>query len=122
MSAAPRNALEQTVFWAGLLVVASVVGYLAYVAVRGEDRPPRLLVILGEPYEQDGTMVVPLSVRNAGDVTAESVLVEVQRGSDRAEVTIDFVPRGSTRAAWVSFEGRPAAVPLRARVLGYEQP
>ena len=123
MSATPRNALEQSVFAAGLLVVSAFVCYLAYAAIHGDDRPPRLTVVLGQPYDQEGSIVVPLSVTNAGDVTAKLVVVQVQRGSESAEATIEFVPRGSTRGAWVTFEGTTAGTdPLRARVTGYEQP
>ncbi|MGH9308618.1 MAG: hypothetical protein ACRD1U_04545 [Vicinamibacterales bacterium] len=121
-----KNWLEWAVFWTGLVLVGAVAAYLVYAAAVGGNRPPQLAVHIGAIEEVPGGFAVAVEVRNSGDVTAEAVVVEVRsnEGADheRGEVTLAFVPHGSTRRGWVTFPQRPDAGTLRARVLGYEEP
>jgi uncharacterized protein (TIGR02588 family) len=121
-----KNWLEWMVFWAGLALVGGVAGYLAYAATTTGRTPPRLTIAIGEPRRTAEGFAVPVTVANAGDTTAHSVTVEVRSGDggegERAEVTLAFVPHGSERRGWVTFERAPDASRLRARVLGYEEP
>jgi len=121
-----KNWLEWTVFWAGLALLCTVAGYLVYAAATAGQSPPLLTLSLGAPRDVPGGFAVPVTVRNGGDITAESVTIEVRDGagpdSERGEVVLAFVPHGSTRRGWVTFLRRPAPERLRARVLGYEEP
>ncbi len=121
-----KNWLEWTVFWAGTALLAIVAGYLTYAAVTTGKGPPRLAVSIGAVEEAPGGFAVPVTVANTGDTTAESVGIEVRHGNgaddERGELTFAFVPQGSTRRGWITFQRRPDPLRLRARVLGYEQP
>jgi uncharacterized protein (TIGR02588 family) len=119
-----RNGLEWAVFGVGALLVAAVVGYLAYDALAGTDGPADLRVELGTPARA-GHVVVPVHVRNVGGRSAEEVVVEVCAGGeaspeDCAEVTFPFVPHGATREGVVGFAAPPAG-PLRSRVVSYRE-
>lgn len=117
-----RNGLEWTVFAVGALLVAGVVGYLAYDAFTGPNGPAALRVQLGAT--QSGGVLVPVRVQNVGGRSAEEVVVEVCAGEgaseECAEVTFPFVPHGSTREGVVGLGGPPAG-PLRPRVVSYRE-
>jgi uncharacterized protein (TIGR02588 family) len=72
--------------------------------------------------------MIPVSVYNAGDRTAEGVQIEVSllQGDETVETAqfeAAFVPRKSTSTGWVVFTTDPGAVDVvEARVLGYQQP
>lgn len=120
-----KNALEWTVFGMSAALIAAAVITLLHAHVTNAQRPPLLVVHLGEPVAQGNGFAVPLDVWNEGDTTAAAVQVEViltrQEGEERSEVELAFVPRGSRRRAWVTFARFPAGA-LSARVLGYEEP
>jgi uncharacterized protein (TIGR02588 family) len=127
MNLPQKNWLEWSVFAVGLLLVASVVAYLAYDAATLGDSPPRMQVQLGAPEQRDGAYAVPVSVTNHGDQTAEGVLVEVvlERGQEQEQTQFEiaFVPRGSTRRGWVMFQTDPrSADQVTGQVLGFELP
>jgi uncharacterized protein (TIGR02588 family) len=122
-----KNWLEWSVFAVSLLLVASVIAYLAYDAATLGDSPPTMQVVLGTPEQRAGAYAVPVSVTNRGDQTAEGVVVEVvlERGAEQehAQFEIAFVPRGSTRKGWVMFQTDPrSADQLTGQVLGFELP
>ena len=121
-----RNPLEWGVFAVCLALVSAVVLYLAYSAARSSEAPPRLAVEVGEVEQAPDGFTVAVTVANEGDTTAASVLIEVRAGADpdaeRGEVTLDLVPRGSSRRAWVSLRRQPIPGQIQARVLGYEEP
>lgn len=121
-----RTPLEWGVFGVSLALVSAVVLYLVYAAAVSSPTPPRLAVEVGDVEPAPHGFAVTVTVENHGDTTAASVLVEVRAGeasdAERAEVMIAFVPRGSSRRAWVSLQRRPTPGQIRARVLGYEEP
>lgn len=134
MSAVAKHPLEWAVFALSAVLVAATVGYLAYDAVRGDDAPPLLTVEIGQaepPADGSpgawGAWRVPVTVRNAGHVTAEGVRVEVTLetpGSppETADFDVTFVPRQSKREGWVTFRGDPSRGRLTGRAVGYEKP
>jgi uncharacterized protein (TIGR02588 family) len=71
--------------------------------------------------------MVPVTVRNVGDRTAEAVLVEVALMSgdqelETAEFEAEFVPRKSSVEGWAVFTIDPAtADAIEPRVLGFRQ-
>ena len=121
-----KNWLEWAVFGLGLALVAGTLGYLVYDGATDEGRPPVVEVRLGEPRPTGHNFIVPVTVRNHGDETAEGVAVEVtlEAGGEpeRAEFTLAFLPRRASREGWVAFRTDPRAGRLTPRVLGYEKP
>ena len=123
-----KNWVEWAVFALGLLLVTSTLAYLAYDAATITDAPPSIEVRAGQPQQRPHNFIVPVSLINHGDQTAEGVLVEVVLESggqekERGEFTVAFLPRHSTREGWVAFQTDPRTVEqVKARVLGYEKP
>jgi uncharacterized protein (TIGR02588 family) len=123
-----KNWFEWIVFGVGLALVLATLSYLAYDAATITDAPPSIEVRTGEPLQRPHNFIVPVTLTNHGDQTAEGVVVEVTLESggeekERAEFVVAFLPRRSTREGWVAFQTDPrTAQQLRARVLGYEKP
>jgi len=123
-----KNWVEWAVFAAGLALVLSTLAYLVYDGATMGSDPPSIEVRLGTPAQRTHNFIVPITVTNHGDTTAEGVTVEVLMESDaggepaRGELTIAFLPRRATREGYVTFSQDPRAARLTARVLGYEKP
>lgn len=123
-----KNWLEWIVFAASLVLVVSTLGYLVYDVATLGDAPPSIEFQLGKPQRRSNHFLVPVSVTNRGDQTAQDVNIEVilERGGkeqERGEFQIAFLPRHSTREGWVTFKTDPRTVEqINARVLGYEKP
>lgn len=128
MNMPEKNWLEWTVFAAGMVLVAGVLGHLTYDAVTCGDGPPIIEVRLGDAEQNAHNFSVPVKVMNHGDTTAEGVHIEVTSETgdegepERSDIDIPFVPRGATREGWVTFQTDPRAAQLKARVLGYQKP
>lgn len=127
MNIPTKNWLEWSVFAISTLLVVAVLGYLAFAAVTMGDSPALLVAEVGEEVQQSQGFVVPVTITNRGDETAEDVQIEVtlsQNGSEieRSEFSIAFVPRRSSGDGWVMFRQNPADGQLSAKVLGYAQP
>jgi len=111
----------------GLVLVVAVLAYLAYEGATMGSEPPSLEVRLGTPEARTHNFIVPVTVVNHGDATAEGVRLEVlmeraETEPARGELTIPFLPRRATREGFVAFQQDPRAAQLTARVLGYEKP
>jgi len=122
-----KNWLEWSVFATGLILVCATLGYFLYAGLSLGDKPPNLEVRLGTPEQQQFNFIVPVTVINHGDETAEGVQVEVimESGGEqkaRGELEIAFLPRHATREGWVTFDQDPRAAQLKACVLGYQKP
>ena len=122
-----KNWVEWVVFAAGLALVLSALAYLVYEGATMGSDPPSIEVRLGAPEQRAHNFIVPVTVTNHGDETAEGVAVEVLMESDgqepaRGELTVAFLPRRATREGFVTFQQDPRAARLTARVLGYEKP
>ncbi|HYO99483.1 MAG TPA: hypothetical protein VER76_04790 [Pyrinomonadaceae bacterium] len=123
-----KNWVEWAVFAVGLALVLSALVYLVYEGATMGSDPPSLEVRLGTPQQRAHNFIVPVTVINHGDETAEGVTVEVLlesgdgREPERGELTVAFIPRRATREGWVAFQQDPRAARLTARVLGYERP
>lgn len=130
MSKLQKNWLEWTVFFVGLVLVLFALSYLVYEGATMGNDPPSIEVRLGTPEQRTHNFIVPVSVTNHGDETAEGITIEVTAENNagsggepvRGELTIAFLPRRSTREGWVTFQQDPRAARLNARVLGYEKP
>ena len=123
-----KNWLEWSVFATGLMLLLLLIVYLVYDAVMLGDTPPVIDVQLGVTETRDGDFLVPVTLHNEGDETAENVTVEVVLLSgdvevETAQIDFDFVPRNSTRSGWVTFSMNPQSLDeMQSRVLGYQIP
>lgn len=123
-----KNWLEWLVFAASLVLVLSTLGYLVYDVATFGEAPPSIEFQLGQPQRRSNRFVVPVSVTNRGDETAQGVHIEVTLESggkeqENADFEIAFLPRHSTRKGWVTFKTDPRSVEqMQARVLGFEKP
>ena len=123
-----KNWLEWLVFTASLILVLSTLGYLVYDGATFGEAPPSIEFQLGQPQQRSNRFVVPVSVTNRGDETAQGVHIEVTLESggkeeENADFEIAFLPRHSTRKGWVTFKTDPrSAEQMEARVLGFEKP
>ena len=123
-----KNWLEWLVFTASLILVMSTLGYLVYDGATFGEAPPSIEFQLGQPQQRSNRFVVPVSVTNRGDETAQGVHIEVTLESggkeqENADFEIAFLPRHSTRKGWVTFKTDPrSAEQMEARVLGFEKP
>jgi uncharacterized protein (TIGR02588 family) len=123
-----KNWFEWIIFSVGLVLVLATLGYLAYDAATITDAPPTLEARAGASLERPHNFIIPVTLINHGDQTAEGVLVEVVLESggqekERGEMTIAFLPRRSRREGWVAFQTDPRNVErIKARVMGYEKP
>ena len=127
MKKVQKNWLEWGAFAVGLVLVLSVLVYLGYSGASMGNEPPNIEVRLGTPEQKQFNFIVPVTVVNHGDETAEGVHIEVvmQRGGEeaaRGELDIAFLPRHATHEGWVTFENDPRSFQLKARVLGYQKP
>ena len=127
MKKVKKNWLEWSVFATGLILVSCTLGYLIYVGASMGDEPPSIEVRLGTPAPAQFNFIVPVTVVNHGDETAEGVRIEVvmESGGEekaRGELDVPFLPRHATREGWVTFEQDPRTAQLKARVLGYQRP
>ena len=130
MSKLQKNRIEWLVFAVGLVLVLSALAYLVYEgATMGHD-PPSIEVRLGTPEPRTHNFIVPVTVINHGDETAEGITVEVSLENAggggaqpvRGELTVAFLPRRATREGWVVFQQDPRTARLSARILGYNKP
>lgn len=127
MSAVEKNILEWVVFAVSLILVMGVIGYLSYDAATLGNNQPDIQVSLGASEQRTQGFVIPVTIRNTGDETAEGVRVEVQlklNGADAetGELEFPFVPRGGQREGYVAFNRDPNTGRLETRILGYEKP
>ena len=127
MKKTKKNWLEWVVFAVGLILVSVTLGYLLYAGATMGHEAPSIDVRLGSPERREFNFLVPVTVINHGDETAEGVHIEVVIESggvlkERAELDVAFLPRHATREGWVTFQQDPGAAQLKARVLGYQRP
>ena len=116
-----KSWLEWVVFALSLILILGVVGYLLHDATTDEGRPPDLRVSIGLPATAAHGYVVPITVTNAGDQTAQAVELEISTegaAPEQATLTYDFLSSGEEREGWVGFAGKPEGK-LTARVVGY---
>ncbi|MDX5483181.1 MAG: hypothetical protein LPK07_15990 [Hymenobacteraceae bacterium] len=123
-----KNWLEWTVFGISLLLVLSIIGYLAYQTYTRKPSTPDLLVqVRPDPSDHAPTRYHVL-LQNKGGATAEEVLVELvlMKGGEEvesAELQLPFVPQESKREGWVSFKNDPnQADTITTRVVSYKKP
>jgi uncharacterized protein (TIGR02588 family) len=111
----------------GLVLVASVIGFLLYEALTGNQMPPHVKLSIGSVVQTSNGYLIQLTAVNQGGSTAKGVIIEgeLRRGLEaveRSETTIDFLPSRSEKRAGLFFTQDPRAFKLHVRPFGYEEP
>ena len=115
----------------GALVVA-LIGYLVIHAI-GSNDPPSIVaqVVPGETWSRDGSTYLAIDVKNAGDLAASDVQIQVQPDGDGAEVRraiIDYLAGGETARIYVALpqsataSAADEAPDLNVLVVGFKEP
>jgi uncharacterized protein (TIGR02588 family) len=122
-----KNWVEWAIFAISLVVILSTAGALIYEKVSLGNEPADPRIVLGPPEARGDYFAVPVMVVNRGDETAQGVHIQVRlrfSGGEEEESSFDlqYLPRHSTRKAWVTFRHDPRQGKLEPRVLGYEKP
>ena len=115
-----KNPLEWSVFAIGLALTLSTLGYLLYLGLNRGERPPAFQCTLSAPLDVPEGGQFRVDVYNQGDITAQSVQVEVQNGSERAHFLVDYVPEHSSVKGWVVFSQK--ADRPKGKVVGFTAP
>jgi uncharacterized protein (TIGR02588 family) len=127
MKRVAKNPLEWAVFAVSLVLVSATFGYLLSESIGADERPPDIVVALGQPAPGSGGFMVPVVATNRGGETAEDVRIAVtlERPGAAAEQSImllPYLPRESTRKGWVVFQSDPSAGSLRVSGVGFQGP
>lgn len=115
-----KNWLEWIVFAIGLTLTLTTLGYLTFLGLRRGQQPPVFKVTVSSPQKVPDGYQLRVDVYNQGDITAQSVQVEVENQSERARFQIDFVPEHSSGKGWVVFSKEPEYP--KGRVVGFTAP
>lgn len=112
-----KNPLEWSVFAVGLTLTLSVLAYLVHLGLNRGEQPPVFKVTVSAPQHVPDGYQLKVDVYNQGDVTAQSVQVEVENKGEKAQFQIDFVPEHSSGKGWVVFAQEPDHP--KGRVVGF---
>ncbi|HZG95296.1 MAG TPA: TIGR02588 family protein [Mycobacteriales bacterium] len=124
----PRSPAEWVTFTVAALIVGGIAGAVAWLWIRGFDRPADAVVRRSGPVRQVGSrFYVRVEVDNRGDRTAQAVQVVAeltQRGEvvEEAEQTVDFLSGGEVETVEFVFTEDPASGELAVRVAGFLLP
>lgn len=123
------NKIAEKVEWvvAGVsaLVVAALMGFLAYEAVMRSGGSPDLAVSHVESTRTRAGLAVVIEVDNSGHAAAAAVEVIGETEGDGEEariVTIDYVPAEARRRATLVFPPETRPEDVRLQVVGYADP
>ncbi|HEY9653071.1 MAG TPA: TIGR02588 family protein [Coleofasciculaceae cyanobacterium] len=124
----PRSAAEWISFSIALVILAIIIGLIAYQWATQKHQPPVLSVTPNpEIREAPGQFYVPFSVTNTGGETAESVQVMAElkiNGTveETGEQQIDFLASGETEEGAFVFSRDPREGQVTVRVASYKLP
>lgn len=112
---------------ASAFLVASLVLWIAYEAVAGEQKPPELVVHAIQVENVGSGYRVSFDIENLANTTAAAVVVrgELKDGDetvDDAEVTFDYVPAQSKSSGALLFERDPVELSMSLRPVSYTEP
>jgi uncharacterized protein (TIGR02588 family) len=117
----PRpSALEWAAATIGLIVVLAALGVLAWQGVSGGSTPPDIMVRPAGVERAGAVWRLDLEASNAGERTAQDVVIEGRLGDETAQVTLDYLPGHGRREVSLVFTQRPDAAELH--VLGWVDP
>jgi uncharacterized protein (TIGR02588 family) len=111
----------------GGVLLASLIGYLAYTGLTAPAGPPRIEVRTGKLDHGPGGYIVQFTARNDGQSTAAAVKIRGRLSVgdqvvEESEAVLDFVPERSEREGGLLFERDPRRHTLSVRAEGYAKP
>jgi uncharacterized protein (TIGR02588 family) len=125
----PRSLAEQVSFGIASLILATLIGFIAYLGLgKREQSPPNPVITQTQPVQQlSGQFHVPFELTNRGDETAESVQVVAElrlKGEvvETGEQQIDFLSSHETESATFIFTQDPRQGELIIRVASFKRP
>lgn len=118
--------LEWIIGGIGLLLVLSVIGYLVWHGLRGEHRPPKVVLKIDDIEPAGSSFLVRVRAINEGGETVKSLMVEGCIKSSAAEpesstMTFENVPADSERIGGLFFTNDPRGREIKLRAHGYEK-
>jgi len=127
IEAAKANWIEWLTGAVSTLMVAALIGWIAFEAVTYTQRPPELSVAVYRVASATNGYRVEFDIQNQADTTAAGVVVrgELIEGGEpveEAEVTFDYVPSLSKTSGAMLFERDPGELEIRIRAVGYSEP
>jgi uncharacterized protein (TIGR02588 family) len=112
----------------GLSVVALVVlasGLALQALTAGSPPVPRIELLADEARETPIGWLVPAELTNDGDEAAQAVVIEatatVEGSEESSELTVDFLPAGTTVDVEFGFSAQPESA-VSVRVVGLQLP
>jgi uncharacterized protein (TIGR02588 family) len=114
-----KNALEWGVFGLSLVLISSLLIFMGVKAVDHKALPAVLKVRIGTPTKKGEVQIVPITIENSGQVTAQNVEIEVASPEEKAGFVLDYVPREGKAEGFATFEKPVTKSQLKGRVVGY---
>ena len=126
-SATATSRLEWAAAAFGALLLASLVGYLAYLGLTAPTGPPRIVLTTGAVERASGGFTLPFTARNDGRSTAAAVkvtgkLLAGDRILEESEAVLDYVPDRSEREGRLFFDHDPRQHNLMVKAEGDTKP
>lgn len=111
----------------GAVLFAVMIGYMIVVGLKEAEGVPTVRISAEAPVRQGDTFLVRFEARNEGNQTASGLVVRatLSQGEteiETSEVTIDYLPTGSTRSGGFFFKHDPQAYSLELAPVGYLDP
>jgi uncharacterized protein (TIGR02588 family) len=111
----------------GAALFAAMIGYMIVVGLKETEGVPSVRISAETPVRQGDTFLVSFDARNEGNQTASGLVVRatLSQGEteiETSEVTIDYLPTGSTRSGGFFFRHDPQAYSLKLAPAGYVDP
>jgi uncharacterized protein (TIGR02588 family) len=111
----------------GLVLVASVIGFLFYEAIVGSRLPPDVKLSVDSVVQTSNGYLAKITAVNEGGITAAGVIIEgeLRRGTEPVErswTTIDYLPPRSAQRGGLFFTRDPRQFELQVRPFGYVEP
>lgn len=124
-----RPAAEWITLGISVAVIAGILGLVTWLYVRGTEAPPTIAVeaMLDDVRDVDGDWYLPIEVRNDGDRTVASAIIEgeLDTGSgqpETAQVTIDYLAGNERVRGTFVFSSDPRDGELSVGPTSYQDP
>jgi len=121
-----RNPLEWIVLGASVLAIVALVGVLVLEGLAGGGPAnPTVELRPDEGYQGGIGWIIPATVHNVGDESAEAVVIEaeatIEGEPEISELEVPFSPAGSTVDVAFAFSARPEA-DVTVRLISFRVP
>ncbi len=121
-----RNALEWIVLGVSIVAIVALVGILVVQGL-GESRPvsPNIELRIDEGRSTGAGWIIPADASNDGDQAGVAVVfeasAEVGGEEEASEITVDFLPAGTTVEVAFAFSAEPDGE-VSVRLVGFRLP